>query len=183
MPDSDSARRRSVALALECEPELRTYIHARLRPGLGPSVDDLLHEVWIQFFRRTSRSDVPRHRIPAHLKAIAKSRILDHVRRACRSSSAPTGGPDDVFSSISSSSDTPSRDARIRERADVLRRALRLLPANLRHPMRMRHIEGLALAVIARRLRKTVPAVRGLLDRGRRKLRERLGSADRYLSG
>jgi RNA polymerase sigma-70 factor (ECF subfamily) len=69
---------------------------------------------------------------------------------------------------------TPSQKAMRGEEAERLSRALTALPDDQREAVRLRHLEGWALADIARHLGRTPAATAGLIKRGMRALRRRL---------
>jgi len=73
---------------------------------------------------------------------------------------------------------TPSQKAVRGEEAERLGQALTALPDDQREAVRLRHLEGWALADIARRLGRSPAATAGLIKRGMQALRRRLNSSD-----
>ena len=73
---------------------------------------------------------------------------------------------------------TPSQKAIRGEEAERLSRALTALPADQREAVRLRHLEGWALADIARQLGRTPAATAGLIKRGMQALRRRMHRGD-----
>ena len=69
---------------------------------------------------------------------------------------------------------TPSQKAIRGEEAERLSQALMVLPAEQREAVRLRHLEGWALADIARHLGRTQAATAGLIKRGMQALRRRM---------
>ena len=69
---------------------------------------------------------------------------------------------------------SPSQKAIRGEEAERLSRALTALPDDQREAVRLRHLEGWALADIARHLGRTPAATAGLIKRGMRALRRQL---------
>jgi RNA polymerase sigma-70 factor (ECF subfamily) len=69
---------------------------------------------------------------------------------------------------------SPSQKAMRAEEAQRLAQALTALPADQREAVRLRHLEGWALADIARHLGRTPTATAGLVKRGMQALRRRL---------
>jgi RNA polymerase sigma-70 factor, ECF subfamily len=77
---------------------------------------------------------------------------------------------------------TPSRSAARREGMQAIRTALAGLPDEYRRAIELRYFEGYSLEETAILMDRTTGAVRGLIDRARRQLRESLGRASHYLS-
>ena len=73
---------------------------------------------------------------------------------------------------------TPREKAMRVEEAGRLLRALDTLPEDQREAVRLRHLEGRALADIARRLNRTPAATAGLIKRGMQALRRKLQEGD-----
>lgn len=72
---------------------------------------------------------------------------------------------------------TPSQNVAVGEHLLQMTRALEELPEAQREAVRMHYLEGMKLAEVAEQLGKTSGAVAGLLHRGIKTLRQRLGSA------
>ena len=70
---------------------------------------------------------------------------------------------------------SPSRIVQRDERFERLRRAIQSLPENYREAVWLARIDGLKIAEVAARLEKSEVAVRQLITRGLRKIRERFG--------
>lgn len=77
---------------------------------------------------------------------------------------------------------TPSSEDAAREAACAVRSAVQVLPGKYREAVTLRYLHEESVSVIARRMRSTVPATRGLLYRGIRMLRKHLGPAWRFFS-
>ncbi len=77
---------------------------------------------------------------------------------------------------------TPSRSAARREGMQAIRTALAGLPDEYRRAIELRYFDGYSLEETAILMGRTTGAVRGLVDRARRQLRESLGRASHYLS-
>jgi RNA polymerase sigma-70 factor (ECF subfamily) len=73
---------------------------------------------------------------------------------------------------------SPSQKAIRGEQAENLEQALTALPDDQREAVRLRHLEGWALADIAARLGRTPAATAGLIKRGMKTLRSRLHPTD-----
>jgi RNA polymerase sigma-70 factor (ECF subfamily) len=77
---------------------------------------------------------------------------------------------------------TPSRSAARREGMQAIRAALIGLPEEYRRAIELRYFDGYSVEETAILMGRTTGAVRGLVDRARRQLREALGRASHYLS-
>jgi RNA polymerase sigma-70 factor (ECF subfamily) len=70
---------------------------------------------------------------------------------------------------------TPSEGAMRAEEAVRLADALARLPDDQREALELRHLQGLSVSEVGRRMGRTVPAVAGLLHRGSKALRGLMG--------
>jgi RNA polymerase sigma-70 factor (ECF subfamily) len=77
---------------------------------------------------------------------------------------------------------TPSRSAARREGMQAIRTALAELPEEYRRAIELRYFDGYSLEETAILMDRTTGAVRGLVDRARRQIRELLGRASHFLS-
>jgi len=73
---------------------------------------------------------------------------------------------------------TPSQKAIRGEQANRLAQALAALPDDQREAVRLRHLEGWALAEIAVRVGRSSAATAGLIKRGMKALRRRLHESE-----
>ena len=96
-----------------------------------------------------------------------------NVRRD-RSMDDSHGGTAPLKQELDGGLSTPSQKAIRGEEAERLSQALTALPADQREAVRLRHLEGWALADIARRLGRTPAATAGLIKRGMQALRRRM---------
>ena len=88
------------------------------------------------------------------------------------------GGGTPLKQNLDADLTSPSQKAIRGEEAERLSRALTTLPDDQREAVRLRHLEGWALADIARRLGRTPAATAGLIKRGMKALRRRLHGGD-----
>jgi RNA polymerase sigma-70 factor (ECF subfamily) len=77
---------------------------------------------------------------------------------------------------------TPSRSAARREGMQAIRTAIAELPEEYRRAIELRYFDGYSLEETAILMDRTTGAVRGLVDRARRQIRELLGRASHFLS-
>ncbi len=77
---------------------------------------------------------------------------------------------------------TPSRSAAAKEAVGAVEAAMANLDDHYAHALRLRYVEALPVADVARRLDRTEGAVRMMCHRALRRLREELGSPWRFFS-
>jgi RNA polymerase sigma-70 factor (ECF subfamily) len=99
------------------------------------------------------------------------------VRRD-RSLDDSQGGAGPLKQELDGGHSTPSQRAIRGEQEQLLTEALTVLPDDQREAVRLRHLEGWALADIARHLGRTPAATAGLIKRGMQTLRRRLHRGD-----
>jgi RNA polymerase sigma-70 factor (ECF subfamily) len=91
-----------------------------------------------------------------------------------RSLDEPQGGGPPLGQELDAGITSPSQKAIRGEEAERLSQALTALPDDQREAVRLRHLEGWALADIARHLGRTPSATAGLIKRGMQALRRQL---------
>jgi RNA polymerase sigma factor (sigma-70 family) len=183
-------------LLLERAEAVRTALAGKIPPRFRPyvAVDDVLQEIWITAFRSVSSFRLTRpDAFDRWLAAIVSRRLADALRivgalkrggnqRILKEHEARSKSFADLFGRLASPQKSPSREVSAREAADAVQLALCGLSESRRQAVRMRYIEGRSRAEIAQVLRKSDAAVNSLLYHGLREMRERLGSACRFLS-
>ena len=88
----------------------------------------------------------------------------------------------DLLDVISSGSPSPSLQAARAEGIQILLIQLSSLPEDYRKAIRLHHLEGRSLEEVARSMGRAPDAVRGILYRARKKLRDGLGRSSLYLT-
>jgi RNA polymerase sigma-70 factor, ECF subfamily len=104
-----------------------------------------------------------------------------NVRRERSLDDSKGGGGAPLKQELDAGFSSPSQKAMRGEEALQLAQALTALPDDQREAVRLRHLEGWALADIARHLGRTPAATAGLIKRGIQALRRQLHSGDRDL--
>jgi RNA polymerase sigma-70 factor (ECF subfamily) len=136
------------------------------------------HRSFEQFAGRGARE------LAAWLQGILGHKVAGAVRdhallqkrdvRRDRSLDDSGGGAGPLKQQLDAGLSTPSQKAIRGEEVQRLSEALTLLPDDQREAVRLRHLEGWALADIARHLGRTPSATAGLIKRGMQALRHRL---------
>jgi RNA polymerase sigma-70 factor (ECF subfamily) len=175
---------------------LRAYVDRQLPAGVRPmlAVDDILQDVWIAAYRTAPGfQQLGPDAIDRWLLTIARSKLVDAVRYARR---VKRGGDHRyvremwsrrtsftrLFTRLASPVRTPSNDAHLVETGHVLLMALSRLGARQREAVELQFIRGLSRREIAARLGTTEKAVKELVHRGLRLIREMLGPATKYFT-
>lgn len=169
---------------------LRLSSRRQLGSALGRRVDasDVIQQTCLEAhrsigrFRGTSEAEFLAWLRRIHEFNLAQA-VRDHLMTAKRAAGRETSLDDtrhgaSLRGRIVSSHTSPSLRAIRLEQAARFLDALKLLPADQREAVRMRHVEGLPIDQIAARLERSPEASAGLLKRGIQALRDRLGSQE-----
>ena len=160
----------------------RAQLPAPLRGQLGAS--DLVQQTLLQAHRK--RDQFRGHseaEYRAWLRAILARLLTDAARRH---GPAPAGRAQSLERALDESSQrlerwlaadasSPSQGVMRQERLLELAEALGRLPEDQRTALELRHLQGLSVGEVCRRMGRGTPSVANLLYRGLKALRERLG--------
>ena len=173
---------------LELE-QFRTYLALLARSLNGVNANeasDLVQKTLLTacIERDQFRGTTPRE-LAAWLKQILRHQAIDAYRRRRRLKrdvgrevsldQTVDGSLDRAESWLAAVDSTPSHRASREEEVLRLADALAKLPDAQREAIVLHHLQGMKLAVIARQLGRSEAAVVGLLQRGLRQLRQKLG--------
>lgn len=175
--------------------QMRRHIRAKMPPALLRTVaeDDILQDACAAAFRQARSFDLGAIRsMDAWITMIVNQCVADTVRSRLR---LKRGGQAvhvpcnynetsclDLFQKIAGPQPTPSSEIAIREAVGSVRLAVSLLPADQRRAIELHHFEGKSYADVSATMQKTVPAVRGLLQRAVDTLRSEMGHPSQYFS-
>jgi RNA polymerase sigma-70 factor (ECF subfamily) len=154
---------------------LKSMIHSRLGVHLRQTLDaeDILQESFLWAFRSLPRFQWRgENSFYRWLCSIAEHVILKAANRRERDHKLPLAcePPGDEVS--------PSKVMRRNERFDRLQGSFDDLSSDYREVIMLARVEGLRIAEIARRMNRSQEAVKKLLRRGLKKLREGFGETD-----
>jgi RNA polymerase sigma-70 factor (ECF subfamily) len=173
------------------------HITSKLKGRLAAllSADDIVQETFVQAIRdihncesRTERS------FAAWLNTIADHRLLDIARKLNRKkrgggiaeAHGPVGDTSDSMAELvemlSTGGRTPSQSAARHEAIQAIQVAIAALPDDQREAVRLHHLDGKSIDETAVVMGRTPGAVRGLLQRARRALRDALVRSTLWLS-
>lgn len=161
-------------LTRTCERSLRSAVEAQLGQGRGSAeVDDVVQETLVLAFaamiRFQWRGEASFH---SWMLRIARNVLIDRCKDSRRSRYL------ELPEKLPANDVSPSRLLRRDERFSRLERAVADLPPNYREVIRLSHIEGLKVREIASRMNRSEYAVKHLLARALRKLRESFGDTE-----
>jgi RNA polymerase sigma-70 factor (ECF subfamily) len=174
----------------------RTALHRLAQRQLdGPIVvrvdaSDIIQQTFLEAhrsFQQFAGQDAPEliawlHRILDHKVAGA---IRDHASlqkrnvHRDRSLDDSHGSGTSLKQQLDAGHSTPSQKAMRGEEAQLLTRALTVLPNDQREAVRLRHLEGWTLADIARHFGRSPAATAGLIKRGMQALRRQLHQSEK----
>jgi RNA polymerase sigma-70 factor (ECF subfamily) len=149
------------------------YARLYLDTGNAHRAEDLLQETYLQAFRSLHRLVDP-DGFRGWLLAIAQRAAVDAGRRDGRLKRTPPATSDTPLAAISASGPSPEEEAQREELRQRVLAVLRSLPADYRLPLTLRYIVGADAEEIGTQLGLTNGALRGLLHRGLKMLRDRL---------
>jgi len=178
------------------ESTMRGYISQRLPPSLRASVstDDVLQNAWAAAFEQRGHFRlVSPAAFENWFRTIVDRKLIDVKRRAYATKRGGATGfrrliPAALFSwsrlrqAGPGSSQTPSRAASTREAERAVVDGLNRLPEDVRRAVVMHDLQGHPLDEVARTLNRPASTLRGMLYRGRLRLRELLGDPRRFFS-
>ncbi len=152
------------------------------------SGEDLVQEVWMAAIKSYDQlyEDGP-DAFPNWLLSIAQRKLHSAIRVAetLKRGGAPasadrvicTSRLSAVMSGLVSAGHTPSGEASIREAAAVIESAINEMPVDRRDALKMHFIEGRSSEEIAMKMNKSDAAIRGLLFRAVKQLRDQVARA------
>lgn len=162
----------AVALQARYREVLWRYAAARL--GSTPEAEDAVAETFAAAFARIDRCPCPPPSVePDHdpvrawLFAIARSKVMDCLRRSKRHAAAP------LYESLVDTTPSPEAQTLTQEAAQALDALLDTLPTLQREALLLKYVDELSLVEIGLALGKSPNAVGQLLHRARLSLRER----------
>jgi RNA polymerase sigma-70 factor (ECF subfamily) len=178
-----------------------TPLVRHLQPLIPPSlqsllgVEDILQETFSQVFQDIHTfTPTTEKSFGTWLKAIAENRLRDAIKAQKRKKRGggqmrvePVALADDdsvadLAEMLSAGRSTPSQALAREEAVRAAQVAIAGLPEDYREAVRLRFLEGHSVEKVAAQMRRSPGAVRGLVDRAKRVMRETLGRASRYFS-
>lgn len=145
----------------------------------GATAEELTQEVFVRLWRSAANFDPARGNVSTWLLRIAHNLALNEIRRR---QSRPVLAPDADWEMESDKrADTgegdPALAVGLRERADVVRKALLQLPASQRQAIQLAFFGGLSQAEVAAAMGDPLGTVKSRIRVGMQRLRELLVAA------
>jgi len=144
-----------------------------LETGNAHLTEDLVQETYLSAFRSLYQLSDPAGFRP-WLLAIAHRKAIDAAKNDARLKRSPPLQFESPMSAIAGASPSPEQNALQTERRQCVLAVLRSLPEDYRLPLMLRYIGETDAESIGIQLGLTNGALRGLLHRGLKMLRERL---------
>jgi RNA polymerase sigma-70 factor (ECF subfamily) len=174
----------------------RTALHRQAERQLdGPiavrvDASDIVQQTFLEAYRSFQQFAGPGAReLVAWLQSILDHKVAGAIRDHAflqkrnvhrdRSLDDSHGGAASLKQELDAGHSSPSQKAMRGEEAQLLTRALTALPDDQREAVRLRHLEGWALADIARHLGRSPAATAGLIKRGMQALRRHLHRSEK----
>jgi RNA polymerase sigma-70 factor (ECF subfamily) len=176
---------------------LSAHVAKRMPPSLQRvvGIEDIVQSTFTNVFQSIDKYEVRRDvTFLSWLLAIAENQLRDAVRAQKRKKrggdrvrveEAPAEEQShevQLLDILVGPDHTPSRSAARREGMQAIRTAIAELPEEYRRAIELRYFDGYSLEETAILMDRTTGAVRGLVDRARRQIRELLGRASHFLS-
>jgi RNA polymerase sigma-70 factor, ECF subfamily len=136
--------------------------------------EEVVLDVFGQVWRIAEHYDVEKSRVDTWLFMLARSRILDRLRKLQRSQPLSLIESEQGEIQIPSSSVEPIEEALINERRDRVLSALQLLPAEQRLVIELAYYQGLTHSQISERIGVSLGTIKTRIRLGLRKLKKTL---------
>jgi RNA polymerase sigma-70 factor (ECF subfamily) len=141
--------------------------------GLVEEAEDLTQDVFIKVYQNLHRYQSNDGAFTTWLTTVARNQAIDHYRRKREERVRRTDDPT-LIDVVPAPGGGPQGDLERAERVELVRRGLRALPAELREPLLLCDIHGMAYTEVAQTLRIPLGTVKSRINRGRLELAKRL---------
>ncbi len=133
--------------------------------------EELLHDVFLQLWRKARTIDLRRGSVAAFLVTVTRNRCIDRLRsRSARPATASLPETD----TTSAGGPSPAFTASLTEARATIRAAMSMLPEAEHRVLRLAYFDGLSHSQIAERTGSPLGTVKGRARNGLRRLRELL---------
>jgi RNA polymerase sigma-70 factor (ECF subfamily) len=150
--------------------------------GRVDEAEDLTQEIFVKVYQSLERYRPEQGRFETWLATVSRNHAIDHYRRRreerLRQIDEAAG-----LEHFSSGEEGPLAALERKERAEAVHRGLRALPLDLRQPILLCDLQGMAYEEAARILDIPLGTVKSRINRGRLELAKRLLGRRRELEG
>lgn len=150
--------------------------------GRADEAEDLTQEIFVKVYQSLERYRPEHGRFETWLATVARNHAIDHYRRRreerLRRIDEAAG-----MESMASGEEGPLASLERKERVEAVHRGLRALPPDLRQPILLCDLQGLAYEEAAQILNIPLGTVKSRINRGRLELAKRLLGRHRELEG
>jgi RNA polymerase sigma-70 factor (ECF subfamily) len=150
--------------------------------GRVEEAEDLTQEVFVKVYQSLSRFEPAAGSFATWLTTVARNHAIDHYRRR-REERRRTTEDQAVLVSLPTREEAQDERLGREQRAQLVRRALRGLPLELREALVLCDLQGLAYEEIAELLGLPLGTVKSRINRGRLELAKRLSARRAELEG
>lgn len=141
--------------------------------GRVDEAEDLVQEVFLKVYLSLARYEPAAGSFPAWLATVARNHAIDCYRRR-RLERARTSQEEESAHAVPGREERQDRVIEREQRAQLVRRALRALPNELREVLVLCDLQGMAYEQIAETLAIPLGTVKSRINRGRLELARRL---------
>jgi RNA polymerase sigma-70 factor, ECF subfamily len=150
--------------------------------GRVDEAEDLTQEIFVKVYQSLERYRPEHGRFETWLGTVARNHAIDNYRRR-REERVRQIDEASGLEQVSSGEEGPLARLERKERVEAVHRGLRALPADLRQPILLCDLQGLAYEEAAHILNIPLGTVKSRINRGRLELAKRLLARRRELDG
>jgi len=141
--------------------------------GRADEAEDLTQEIFVKLYQGLDRYEGSVGSFPAWLMAVARNHAIDSYRRRREEHLRRVDEPA-LLEVTPAAEDGPFKTLEREERARLVHRGLRSLPAELREPLILFDLQGVPYGEVARTLGVPLGTVKSRINRGRLELAKRI---------
>jgi RNA polymerase sigma-70 factor (ECF subfamily) len=151
--------------------------------GRVDEAEDLTQEIFVKVYQSLERYRSEQGRFETWLGTVARNHAIDHYRRRREERLRNIDEAAGALDRISSREEGPLDSLERQERVEAVHSGLRALPPDLRQPILLCDLQGLAYEEAAEVLGIPLGTVKSRINRGRIELAKRLMARRRALLG
>jgi RNA polymerase sigma-70 factor, ECF subfamily len=141
--------------------------------GRVDEAEDLTQDVFVKVYQGLDQYREREASFASWVMTVARNQAIDHYRRRREEAARRVEDPG-VMRTVAGSDDSPLKTLERDERVRLVHSGLRALPRDLREPLILRDLQGLAYDEVADALQLPLGTVKSRINRGRLELAKRL---------